>query len=354
MSDNVKGKAVGGKARAEKLSPEQRQEIAKKGATARWEKPAKIDDGIPKAECDGVLRLGELEIPCAVLPDGTRLLSERGVTKALGGKRGGAHWRRKKAGGDDGANLPVYLSAKNIIPYISDELALALSNPVSYKSAKGGATSHGLEATLLPQVCDVWLKARDAKKILPSQGNMAVAADMLIRSFAKVGIIALVDEATGYQDKREKDALQELLSIYLTEEKLKWAKTFPDEFYKHLFRLRGWQYNPLDRRKPKIVGQLTNQIVYKKLPPGVLEKLRELNPVKNKKTWRRGAAHFQYLSAEIGQPDLRDHFLQLMPLMRASDNWPKFLKLLNRAIPDPVLPGQGVQESFGFLDDYDD
>ena len=73
---------------------------------------------------------------------------------------------------------------------------------------------------------------------------MAVAADMLMRSFAKVGIIALVDEATGYQDKREKDALQELLSIYLTEEKLKWAKTFPDEFYKHLFRLRGSNITP--------------------------------------------------------------------------------------------------------------
>ena len=344
----ITGKAKGGKARAEKLSSEQLSEIAKKGASARWHNPPKEQtEEVPRAICDGVLKLGDVEIPCAVLPDGTRLLSERGVTKALGGKRGGAHWRRKKAG-EDGADLPVYLSARNIIPFISDDIAVALTNPKPYKTVKGGAVSHGLEATLLPQVCDVWLKARDARKILPSQFKMATAADMLMRSFAKVGIIALIDEATGYQDKREKDALQELLAIYLTEEKLKWAKTFPDEFYKQIFRLKGWNYNPLDRRRPKIVGQLTNQIVYQKLPPGVLEKLRKLNPVKNKKTWRRGAAHFQYLSSDIGQPDLRDHFLQLMPLMRASDTWSGFIKLLDKAIPDPTTKIEGVQTEMDF------
>lgn len=349
MNEQATGKSMGGKARAASLSPEQRKEIAQKAASARWEKESDSQTAdVPRAVCDGVLKLGDgVEIPCVVLPDGTRLLSERGVTKALGGKRGGAHWRRKKAG-EDGANLPLYLSAKNIIPFISDELIAALTNPIPYKSPKGGAVSHGLEATLLPQVCDVWLKARDAIKVLPSQKNMALAADMLIRSFAKVGIIALVDEATGYQDKRAKDALQDLLSIYLSEEKLKWAKTFPDEFYRQVFRLQGWNYNPLDQRRPKVVGKLTNEVVYKKLPPGVLEKLRELNPVKNKKTWRRAATHTQYLSEEIGQQDLRDHFLQIMPLMRASDNWKGFVKLLDRAIPDPITKIEGVQDELRF------
>ncbi len=337
-------KVKGGIARAEKLSPEERSEIARMGASARWTK----NDKIIKVECDGVLKLGDgVEIPCAVLPNGTRVISERAVIKALGGKRGGAHWRRKKAD-EGGANLPVYLSAKNIIPFIPEDLTTALNNLIPYRTLTGGI-SHGLEATLLPQVCDVWLKVRDAGKELKSQKKMVIAADMLLRSFAKVGIIALIDEATGYQEKRSRDALQQLLSIYLTEEKLRWAKTFPDEFYKQIFRLNGWKYNPLDQRRPKVIGKLTNQVVYKKLPPGVLEKLRELNPVKNKKTWRRGAAHFQYLSSDIGQPDLRDHFLQVMPLMRVSDNWKSFIKLLTRAIPDHDKKDDGIQEELDFI-----
>lgn len=330
------GKAKGGKARAEKLSPEERSEIGRKGASARWHG----SDDIQKASHYGAIKITpDVEIPCAVLKDGTRLISERGIIKALGGKRGGSHWQRKKSG-TDGADLPIYLSAKNIIPFINDELRTALNNRIPYKTPKGGAISYGLEATLLPQVCDVWLKARDEDRLLRSQIKMSIAADMLMRSFAKVGIIALVDEATGYQDERQQDALQKLLAIYLTEEKLRWAKMFPNEFYKELFRLRGWAYNPLDQRKPKIVGKLTNEVIYEKLPPGVLKKLRELNPVKNRKTYRRGAAHFQYLSADVGQPDLRDHFLQVLPLMRVSDTWRGFIKLLNRAMPGP----KGVQE----------
>jgi hypothetical protein len=330
--EHNESKAIGGRARAEKLTPEQRKDIAQKAARAKWQHHQKV----AKATHDGTINLGGAEIACAVLADGTRLLSERAVIRAFGGKRGGAHWRRLK-NDPDGANLPAYLSAKNITPFIPDDLTAALKNIIPYIPAMGGGISFGLEATLLPQVCDVWLKARDENKILKSQIKMVIAADMLMRSFAKVGIIALIDEATGYQDQRSKDALQQLLAIYLTEEKLRWAKMFPNEFYKNLFRLRGWQYNPLDQRKPKIVGKLTNQIVYKKLPPGVLEKLRELNPVKNKKTWRRGAAFFQYLTADIGQPDLRDHFLQVLPLMRASDDWDSFIRLLNKAIPDPTL-----------------
>ncbi len=158
-------KAKGGLARAAKLSPEERSEIARSGASARWTNK----DNIVKAEYDGVLKFGDnMEIQCAVLPNGTRVISERADIKALGGKRGGAHWRRRKAG-DTGANLPIYLSAKNIIPFIPKELVTALNNLIPYQGLNRGAISHGLEATLLPQVCDVWLKVRDAGKDLPSQ-----------------------------------------------------------------------------------------------------------------------------------------------------------------------------------------
>lgn len=344
MSEEVSGKARGGKARAEKLSPEERKEIAQKAASARWEKQDK--GALPKATHKGELNIDGTIIPCAVLDNGKRVVSEVGITMALLGSRSGASKRLKKATEEIGAHIPVFLAPGMLKPFIDNELVNGPLKQISY--VVGRRIVKGYDANLLPAVCDIWLRAREAGALQKQQYAKAQQAEMLMRSLAKIGIVALVDEATGYQAERAKDALQELLSIYLSEEKLKWAKTFPDEFYKQIFRLKGWRYNPLDQRRPKVVGQLTNQVVYQKLPPGVLEKLRELNPVKNKQTWRRGAAHFQYLSSEIGQPDLRDHFLQIMPLMRASDTWNGFIKLLNKAIPDPIAKIEGVQAEMEF------
>jgi hypothetical protein len=140
-----------------------------------------------------------------------------------------------------------------------------------------------------------------------------------------------VDEATGYQEERERDELNKLLAVYLSEERLKWAKMFPDEFYRQLYRLQGWQY-PTGAKRTPLVGKLTNQLVYEKLPPGVLEKLRELNP-KIKSTKRRKWKFTQFLSHDIGQPDLRDHLLQLIAIMRASANKSIFKRLFARAFP---------------------
>jgi hypothetical protein len=344
MDNQVTGKAKGGKAAAESMTSEQRKERAQKAASARWEYQDR--DDLPKATHRGELNIDGTIIPCAVLDNGKRVLSEFGITMALLKSRSGASKRLKKAHEEAGAPMPLFLAPNILKPYISEEL---LSGPLSQISyIEGRRIIKGYDANLLPAVCDIWLKAREDGALQKQQLDKAQQAEILMRSLAKIGIVALIDEATGYQAERARDALQELLSIYLSEEKLKWAKTFPDEFYKQIFKLQGWKYNPLDPRRPKIVGKLTNEIVYKKLPPGVLDKLRELNPVKNKKTWRRAATHTQYLSEEVGQQDLRDHFLQIMPLMRASDNWKGFIKLLDKAMPDPITKIEGVQDEFIF------
>jgi hypothetical protein len=102
----------------------------------------------------GTLVIGEMELPCAVLEDETRVVSERGITKALGGKRGGAHWRRKKAD-PIGANMPVFLSANNLTDYISDELRMALINPIHFLT-ESNSIANGIKADLIPDICEVW------------------------------------------------------------------------------------------------------------------------------------------------------------------------------------------------------
>ena len=62
---------MGGKARAEKLSKEQRQLIARQAAAARWGNDAPL-----RATHEGILRIGtDIELPCYVLEDETRVLA---------------------------------------------------------------------------------------------------------------------------------------------------------------------------------------------------------------------------------------------------------------------------------------
>lgn len=336
------GASKGGKKRMESMTSEERSELASMAATKRWENVKKEEyEGLPTAKHKGTLVIGDLNIACAVLEDKRRVLAERHVIAALGGKRGGSHWLRRQKGNP----LPVYASAGNLEPFISPSLRIALSQPVRYRS--GGSVANGVEATLLPEICDVWLKARQAGVLLDSQQNIAQQAEIVMRGLAHVGIIALVDEATGYQEVRDRDELNKILSAFIAKELLPWAKRFPDEFYQEMFRLRDWSYRPMSPKRPRLVGKLTNEIVYEKLPPGVLDELRSRNPII--KDGRRRHAHHQFLTEDIGHPALEKHIAIVTALMRASSNWGSFKRLLDKAVP---TPGVGTQVAM-FEDETD-
>jgi len=334
--------SLGGKARAENLSAEERKAIATVAAEVRWAKQGKTP--IPIATHVGEIPIGNSPIPAAVLEDGTRVLSERGVSKALGSKRGGSHWERKrKAAEEGGAELPVYISANNLRPFIPYDLALALSKPILYRLPGSGMTANGIDATLLPKVCEVWLKARDADVLTKPQQRMAHEADILLRGLAHTGIVALVDEATGYQDERAKNALAKILEAFIAKELRKWVKTFPTDYYKEVFRLRGWKFPQLpedQRKRPVLVGKITNDVVYDRLAPGVRSELNRLTPRDEKGRLKHKL--FQRLTEDVGHPKLREHLASVVALMKASDSWQQFGVMLNRALPrygdTPYLP----------------
>lgn len=228
------GKAVGGAARSAALSPERRAEIARDAAAARAEL-AKL----PKAthsSADHPLRIGEVEIPCFVLEDGTRVLSQRGVVTGLGMSYG------NRAGGAD--RLTAFLVGKGISPFVNKELMDLIASPIKFKTSMGGGVAFGYPATILADICDVVLTARANGVLQKQQEHIAAQAEILVRGFARVGIIALVDEATGYQRDRAKDALAKILESFVAKELQPYMQTFPADFYEQLFRLRGLPYPP--------------------------------------------------------------------------------------------------------------
>lgn len=320
-NDEGSPQSKGGRARASKLTTEERREIASNAAKARW---AEVS-ALPVASHDGVIHIGDIEIPCAVLEDKRRVLTQSGVMQALG--------RARQAKGrqyyDGDVNLPAFLTAKNLKPFIPNELYVT-SSQIEFRRKTGGK-AFGYPAEILPKICAVFDEADAAGALTSTQKHIGVQARMLIRGFAQVGIVALVDEATGYQEEREKDELHKLLALYLSAERLQWAKKFPDEFYRHVYRLKNWKW-PAGKGKTPLLGHITNDVVYERLPPGVLDKLRELNPT-DEETKRRKWKHHQFLSQEVGQPDLRDHILQVLPIMKISKDWNAFKRHLDIAFP---------------------
>lgn len=281
-------------------------------------------DQLPKATHQGELAIAGTKIPCYVLDGGERILSTRGVMHSLGRR-----WRGRKYAG---TQLPVFLEAKNLKPFIDKELS-TVPTARNFRTTKG-AIGEGYSADLLPKVCNIYLEARDAGNVLTSaQKAVATKADILMRGLATVGIIALIDEATGYQDTRDRIALQRILQKYISKELMEWQKRFPDVFYEEMFRLRQWQWRGRSVNPPQLVGKLTNDIVYDRLAPGVLHELKKREP-KNSKGNRSHRLH-QWLTIDVGDPKLQEHLISVITLMRASANWASFKRLLARALPKP-------------------
>lgn len=268
----------------------------------------KIDN---KIKYEGELDLNGLKIPCYVLEDGRRVLSTTGMQNVLG---------LDDPNDRSGTKLVKILSSKAISDCIPNGY-LSVKDK-SFPCFKGYRRIMAYEATILPDICEIMLNARDcalSKKtsLGVNQQTVINRCDIIVRALAKVGIIALVDEATGYQEdkNRAKDELQKFLNQFLTEEASKWVKTFNDSFFEMIYKMRGWDWENIHKR-PAVVGQWINDIVYKRLGPGVLEELKIRNP-KNEKGYKPKKDH-QFLSEDLGKPKLKEHLAAIEALGRAT------------------------------------
>lgn len=250
------------------------------------------------------------------------MLTQTAVFQAFDRPRKG-----KSLAGGRNANMPSFVDANNLKPFADAVFATGPDVEINY-IGRNKSVAQGYRAEILPAICDIYLEARDAGVLSDNQQPLAIAADVLMRSLAKVGIAALIDEATGYQLEREQDALQKLLSAYIAAEFLPWVKTFPDEFYIQMFRLRGWDYK--GKAKTPYAGRLTNYLVYERLPEGVLDELRRLNPIVQDKGYRLHRFH-QKLSKELGYVHLERHIASVVAMMRGFDNWDEFDKVFRKS-----------------------
>lgn len=333
MGDQVPtGKAKGGIARAERLSDEERREIASNAAKERWARARSLDAGSRVRDSvithQGELTLGDVTVPCFVTDAGERLIASRKMQEILKVVEDEPEDRQRIQ--RPGTRFKRFLGRKFFKAMISNEEMQDLFSTVqrSYRGRK----INGFKSDSLTKFCELMIQARD-KGLLSTERQRIVAdqAQVLYDAFAKIGLTALIDEATGYQKVRPRDELRKLLEAYVAPEFLPWTKRFPDEFYREMFRLRGWSYDPLSVKRPILVGKLTDHIIYKRLPPGVLEELKTRNP--KDESGRRRKKHHQLLTEDVGHPHLDRQIASSMTLMRISSNWRQFDGHLKKAFP---------------------
>ena len=329
MSDNetaLTRAEKGGLARAENMSKEERSASARKAAEARW------SADLPQASHDGPLQIGDALLVAAVLPNGKRLLSQGTVLQAIGRSR------TPKAGTGgfstvDG--LPFFLQAETLKPFISEELMMS-TTPILFR-LKSGQKTVGYDAMLLPMVCEVYLKLRDAclekekpeERRIPKQYEKSIkACDQLMRGLARRGIIALVDDATGYRADQIKEDVLRVIAEYMSPRLVTLAARFRPEFFEAVYRLHGWEYRRGTTQHPQYTGKFITKFIYEPLPPGVLEEMKERLP-KNENGNRRSQL-WRTLSEGTGIPHLDKQINDVMLMMELSDSKSDFERMFER------------------------
>lgn len=252
----------------------------------------------PFAKHRGILNLGNKEVDCYVLDTGERVISMSATVKAIANV--------------DSGKISSYIGIKALQPYINSDTIV--SQMIEFSIPGNPIKSRGMKAETFLEICSAYVSAMSDSpgQLTPKQLETAVNCAILVAACAKVGLIALIDEATGYQYEREADALQVKLRAFITEELRDWEKTFPDELWEEFGRLTNWQQSL--QQRPKYWGKLVLELIYDALDPDIANYLKS-----NKPKPKHGSNYHQWLTEDVGVKALITHINQIIGIAKTCD-----------------------------------
>lgn len=226
--------------------------------------------------------------------DKNRVISMRATVKAIAN--------------DDNGDLLKYVGVKSLQPYI-DSAGIS-SRFVEFTIPGNPNKAKGITAETFLDTCSAYVSAlTSGAPLTEKQRGIAINCSILLSACAKTGLIALIDEATGYQYEREEDALQVKIRAFISEELRAWEKTFPDELWEEFGRLTHWQGSL--QQRPKYWGKLVLELIYDAMDPDVAKYLKE-----NKPKPRHGLNYHQWLSEDLGVKALTTHLNQVIGIAK--------------------------------------
>ncbi len=275
---------------------------------------------LPRATHEGEISLGRNSLSCAVLEDGTHLVGGSGFLRVLG-----LPWRGKL---NDGSNLGVQIGS-NLRSFNDDRLREALTL-IEFRSLRG-QRAKGLQAYALTTFCNTFIRAREDSELDQAQLKTASQCDHLLMLLGEETIEEQIDAVTGFDTVRDRLALHDILRRSVSPELMVWIHRIPDDFFRQVFRLRGWEWKGMALKKPKTLGRTANSLIFERLAPGVVRELREHVPEDFQ--GRRKNTRQPWLTKTIGHQALENHVYAVVGLMRASANWSQFYRMLQRSFP---------------------
>jgi P63C domain len=263
----------------------------------------------------GPVKIFDTELDCYILKDGTPILNKGKMMKAIG-----RAWK-----GTSRTDRPNFIGAVNLQPFIRPELEEKLKGVEFYD---GPRLMTGYHADILPLVCNVYLEARQAGVLSDNQKPIAQTCEILIRSFARVGIVALIYEQLGFERYKNPDTIRLLIESYLSEEIRKWSKEFPDELFYQMDRIYG-NVKTTSRNRPLYYAKFIRKYIYEPIERGlVLIQLDKRNPKNTKGT--RKVRHHQLMNEKVGLKNLSAQIWQVIGTLKTSSNKIKFEKAYAR------------------------
>lgn len=259
----------------------------------------------PKSWGSGPLKIMDAEIDCYILEDGTPILNKGKMMKAIG-----RQWK-----GTSRTDKPNFIGAVNLQPFVRPELDEQLKGIDFYD---GGRLMSGYHADTLVSVCTAYLEAREAGVLTKSQLPIAQKCEILLRSFAKVGIRALIYEQLGFEKFKNPEAFRILIESYLSDEIRKWSKEFPDELFWQMDRIYGNE-RTTSRNRPMYYAKFLRKYIYEPLHQGeVLKKLDKKVPKDDK--GRKKVRLHSAASEEVGLPAIKAQIWQTLGVLKTSAN----------------------------------
>lgn len=335
----------GGNARARSLTTEQRREIARQAARARW---AKIADptSLPTTSHKGTLTIGDITVDAYRLKDGRRLIAKKGMADILG---------LQSTGGNAFLRSFTRPGLRSEVP---EKLWFTIENPLFFKiiepdsKADIGTSADGYEAETLIECCKAIVSARDRGKLHGKQQFLAIRAEIIIRAAAKLGILALVDAAVNYTPDHRRGEYQALFEKFILDECRQWEEEFPRKYLDMIYKIYNLRrVDPDSTQTPRFFGKFTRKYIYAPLAHSrgaILEELDMKNPVVYTNGGRRYKMH-SFLTKEVGLPALRQHLWQVIGIGSICNTKDQFERGFYKAFPEAVPIGH--QHDIGF-DDY--
>jgi len=276
------------------------------------------EDVIRRVIHSGPVRFGDVECEAVVLDNGARGFIQRQMMKAVG-------FSEKK----QSSRFLIFLAE------LSPKALIIMQNTGCQVVNPGHGNANFVSYEIVPEICDAVIDAALDGVLHPQRRHLIAPCRKIQAALSRVGIVALIDEATGYQYRRESSALQDLFAKLIREHVSDWQRRFSPDFYEAIFALYGWKYQGHAHGIPAIVGKITLRYVYEAIFPAAI--------VAEIKARQKSERLHQWLTNEGGLPLLEKQINALIVIAKTSFSPDDFF-----ARCEAVFFRRGLQTGIGF------